>query len=90
MPDVAEHACDATAVLVAEFVECVAQARIFGYKKLTLWTNDILATARHIYTEHGFKLVKEHRHKSFGKDLVGQYWELDLEEACLADRRRSA
>jgi DNA-binding MarR family transcriptional regulator/GNAT superfamily N-acetyltransferase len=71
--------------------ECVAQARAFGYKKMTLWTNDILHAARHIYLDQGFKLVKEERHHSFGKDLVGQYWELDLEaKQRPAERRRSA
>jgi DNA-binding MarR family transcriptional regulator/GNAT superfamily N-acetyltransferase len=71
--------------------ECVAQARAFGYKKMVLWTNDILDAARHIYVAQGFKLTKEERHHSFGKDLVGQYWELDLEvEACPAEHRRSA
>jgi GNAT superfamily N-acetyltransferase len=71
--------------------ECVAQARAFGYKKLTLWTNDILSAARRIYVAQGFKLAKEERHHSFGKDLVGQFWELDLEaKACPAERRRSA
>lgn len=71
--------------------ECVAQARAFGYKKLILWTNDILAAARGIYIRQGFRLVKEERHHSFGKDLVGQYWELDLEaKACPAEHRRSA
>ena len=57
---------------------CVAQARTFGYKTLTLWTNDILHTARRIYEAQGFTLVKEERHHSFGKDLVGQYWRLAL------------
>jgi len=76
--------------------ECVAQARAFGYKKLILWTNDILTAARQIYIAEGFRLVKEERHHSFGKDLVGQYWELDLEATekeegvCPAERRRSA
>ena len=76
--------------------DCVAQARAFGYKKMTLWTNDILQAARRIYVEQGFQLVKEERHHSFGKDLVGQFWELDLEArdkekgACPADHRRSA
>lgn len=58
--------------------ECLAFAREAGYRKLTLWTNDILHTARHIYLERGFKLVKEERHHSFGADLVGQHWELKL------------
>jgi DNA-binding MarR family transcriptional regulator/N-acetylglutamate synthase-like GNAT family acetyltransferase len=71
--------------------ECIAQARAFGYKKMTLWTNDILAAARHIYKGQGFKLVKQERHHLFGKDLVGQTWELDLEETeCPAEHRRSA
>ena len=58
--------------------ECIAQARAFGYRKLTLWTNDILDAARHIYVSQGFRLVKEEKHHSFGKDLVGQFWELKL------------
>ncbi|PLP58608.1 MarR family transcriptional regulator [Mesorhizobium loti] len=58
--------------------ECVAFARSRGYKTLTLWTNDILVAARRIYQAAGFKLVKEERHTSFGKDLVGQIWNLEL------------
>jgi DNA-binding MarR family transcriptional regulator/N-acetylglutamate synthase-like GNAT family acetyltransferase len=58
--------------------ECIKFARLKGYKKITLWTNDILTTARHIYEKTGFKLVSEDRHFSFGHHLVGQYWELAL------------
>lgn len=58
--------------------ECIAQARAFGYGKLVLWTNDILHAARKIYVAEGFRLVKEEQHHSFGKDLTGQYWELEL------------
>jgi GNAT superfamily N-acetyltransferase len=59
--------------------QCVQFARAKGYRTLTLWTNDILVSARRIYEAAGFQLVKEERHHSFGKDLVGQYWELRLE-----------
>jgi len=43
-----------------------------------LWTNDILLSARKIYQAAGFKLLDEEVHHSFGKDLVGQHWGLDL------------
>jgi len=58
--------------------ECIAFSRAKGYRTLTLWTNDILGSARRIYQAAGFKLVDEERHHSFGKDLVGQTWDLEL------------
>lgn len=57
---------------------CVTFAREKGYQTLRLWTNDVLVSARRIYQAAGFRLVKEERHHSFGKDLVGQTWELAL------------
>ena len=61
--------------LVDEALRFAARA---GYRKMTLWTNDILVAARRIYEATGFRLVASAPHDSFGKRLAGETWEKDL------------
>lgn len=57
---------------------CVRFARAAGYGKVVLWTQSELEAARAIYIKTGFRLVRREPHRSFGKRLVGEYWELRL------------
>ena len=58
--------------------ECVRFARKAGYKKITLWTHSVLTAARHIYEKAGFKLTGSEPHKSWGRPVVSEYWDLTL------------
>lgn len=58
--------------------ECLRFAAKAGYTAITLWTNDVLVSARRIYEAAGFELVEQDPHHSFGHDLVGQYWSRTL------------
>jgi DNA-binding MarR family transcriptional regulator/GNAT superfamily N-acetyltransferase len=58
--------------------ECLRFARTAGYNKVVLWTQSILTAAHRIYQRAGFRLIKEESHHSFGHDLVGQEWEIEL------------
>jgi GNAT superfamily N-acetyltransferase len=59
---------------------CMAFAASAGYRRMRLWTNDPLTAAAHIYLARGFRLVHEEPHHSFGVDLIGQTYEVDLNE----------
>lgn len=58
--------------------ECIRFAREAGYKKITLWTQSHLESARRIYKAAGFRLAGKKSHHSFGLELVAETWELEL------------
>jgi DNA-binding MarR family transcriptional regulator/GNAT superfamily N-acetyltransferase len=58
--------------------QVVTFSRDNGYERVRLWTQSILESARKIYTAAGFEKVEEAAHHSFGKDLLGEHWELAL------------
>ncbi len=58
--------------------ECIRFARRGGYTKITLWTHSVLKAARHIYQKAGFKLMRSERHKSWGREVVSEHWDLLL------------
>ena len=58
--------------------ECVRFARDAGYRKVQLWTQSMLVPARRIYERAGFRRIREEPHRSFGQELVGEFWELRL------------
>jgi DNA-binding MarR family transcriptional regulator/N-acetylglutamate synthase-like GNAT family acetyltransferase len=60
--------------------ECRDFARAAGYRKITLWTNSVLHAARAIYLRSGYQRVSEEAHRSFGYELTGETWELQLHE----------
>jgi DNA-binding MarR family transcriptional regulator/N-acetylglutamate synthase-like GNAT family acetyltransferase len=58
--------------------ECVTFARKAGYKKVTLWTHSALTAARHVYEKAGFTLTASEPKHTWGKDVVAEYWDLEL------------
>ncbi len=58
--------------------QCIRFARDSGYKGMELWTQSCLTAARDIYRRVGFRLTAEEPHHSFGVDLVGETWKLEL------------
>jgi len=67
--------------------ECIAFARQAGYRKIVLWTQSELLAARRIYEQRGFRRVAEEPHRSFGRDLVAETWELKLSRKAAREDR---
>jgi DNA-binding MarR family transcriptional regulator/GNAT superfamily N-acetyltransferase len=58
--------------------EVLRFARRAGYKRIVLFTYDVLVSAGRIYKAAGFTLVSEEREHAFGHDLTAQVFARDL------------
>ncbi|HWD40447.1 MAG TPA: helix-turn-helix domain-containing GNAT family N-acetyltransferase [Fimbriimonas sp.] len=57
---------------------CILFARKKGYRRMTLWTQSILVSARNIYQAAGFRLDHLESHLSLSDGSVGEIWTMDL------------
>jgi DNA-binding MarR family transcriptional regulator/GNAT superfamily N-acetyltransferase len=57
---------------------CIRFAASVGYRRMTLWTNDVLVAARAIYASEGFIVTEAAPEHHFGKNLISETWERDL------------
>ena len=57
---------------------CLAFAQRAGYRRITLWTHQVLSAARAIYQKKGFTLTASKAHNSWGVEVVGETWDLLL------------
>ena len=51
-------------------------ARDNGYRRVRLWTQANLVSARRIYAAQGYTMIESEPHHNFGKDLTGEIWEI--------------
>jgi DNA-binding MarR family transcriptional regulator/GNAT superfamily N-acetyltransferase len=60
--------------------EALRFARETRYRTIKLWTHSVLTAARHVYERAGFRLIESNEHNEFGRTLVGETWELELNQ----------
>lgn len=55
--------------------EAMAFCDARGYRKTWLWTFDGLSAARHLYEQHGFRLVQQQPGQQWGREVTEQRFE---------------
>src|SRR6185503_6881087 len=58
--------------------EVIAFAREVGYKRIMLWTQSNLTSARKIYKSRGFEMTGTEGHDLFSSPLTAETWEVSL------------
>ena len=54
--------------------DCESFAKSHAYKKIVLFTNSVLTSARKIYEAAGYKMIHQEKHSNYGPELMGQTW----------------
>ena len=57
---------------------CMTFAREAGYRRMTLWTNDILVAARKLYASRGWVLTDAEMVHRFGQGMVSETWNIEF------------
>lgn len=57
---------------------CMGFAREAGYRRMTLWTNDVLTAARKLYLARGWRMTAAEPVHAFGQAMVSETWEVEL------------
>jgi DNA-binding MarR family transcriptional regulator/GNAT superfamily N-acetyltransferase len=71
-----EPAARGQGVGAALVAQAVSFARDKGYERMRLWTHTNQESARKLYAGAGFAIVETMPEHNFGKDLMGEIWEL--------------
>lgn len=57
---------------------CVSYARVAGFSRLELWSDNRLSAAAHLFRRAKFELLLEEPAPEFGPRVLGQRWALNL------------
>lgn len=57
---------------------CLNFAREVGYSRMKLWTHESHRAAGALYAKNGWQLMESTPKRSFGVDVVEQFWEIEL------------
>lgn len=71
-----EPAARGQGVGAALVAQAVSFARASGYERMRLWTHTNQESARKLYAAAGFQIVETMPEVNFGKELMGEIWEL--------------
>jgi GNAT superfamily N-acetyltransferase len=58
--------------------QCTQFAREAGYKRIVLWTHQVLDSARKLYAAEGYTVMSTEVQTEFGTEEISEHWLLEL------------